>query len=422
MGPTTKYPMGDGMKRRSLITSALAGAGLLTIPTREAKANTAASDRKFLFVRVPHGWDTTRVFTPMFSTTGVSMEEDAFTRTVEDINYVAHDNRPAVDTFFDTYGRHTALLNGLIVPSVNHAICDRLLYSDSSTGSSPDWATQIASAQSDRYTLPHVLVSGRVLAGNRANLIVNVGTEGQMNQLLTGELMSLADQQSTSPDVITQAILSKHLSQSAVNMNNAFGDFYEQSMERIRFMKDISSSGLVNWNTDGSLTSQIQLTKDLFRNDLTRCVTLEFKRESFDSHVDNDAKQSANFQDLFTFLNELMSTLQHTPASTSGTLLDEVCIVVLSEMGRTPYQNGGKGKDHWQHTSAMLMGSGIRGGQTCGEFSSLFYGQPIDLQSGDVTASGQDISTRLLGDTLLALGDVGNEFTPLGDPIWSLLD
>ena len=154
MGPTTKYPMGDGMKRRSLITSALAGAGLLTVPTRKARANTAASDRKFLFVRVPHGWDTTRVFTPMFSTEGVSMEEDAFTRTVEDIEYVAHDDRPSVDTFFDTYGRHTALLNGLIVPSVNHAICDRLLYSDSSTGSSPDWATQIASAQSERYTLP----------------------------------------------------------------------------------------------------------------------------------------------------------------------------------------------------------------------------------------------------------------------------
>ena len=110
------------MKRRSLIASALAGTGLLTVPTRKARANTTGSDRKFLFVRVPHGWDTTRVFTPMFSTTGVSMEEDAFTRTVEEIDYVSHDERPAVDTFFDTYGRHTALLNGLIVPSVNHAI------------------------------------------------------------------------------------------------------------------------------------------------------------------------------------------------------------------------------------------------------------------------------------------------------------
>ena len=409
------------MKRRSLFQTGLASAGLLSLPMTRARANTSGNARKFLFVRVPHGWDTTRVFTPMFSTSGIAMESDAFTNQIDDIRYVSHDNRPAVDTFFNTYGSQTAILNGLIVPSVNHAICDRLLYSDSSTGSSPDWATQIASAQSEQYTLPHVLISGRVLAGNRANLIVNVGTEGQMNQLLSGDLMAIADHHSTSPDVVTQAIISKHLTQSASTLGNSFGDFYEQSMERIRFMKDISDSGLVNWNTDGSLTSQIHLARDLFKNDLTRCVTLEFKRESFDSHVDNDSKQSANFQDLFSFLNELMTVLQHTPSSTVGTLLDDVCVVVLSEMGRTPYENGGKGKDHWQHTSAMLMGSGIRGGRTYGEFSSLFYGQPLDLQSGDVTATGQDISTRLLGDTLLALGDVGNEFSPLGEPIWAML-
>ena len=183
--------------------------------------------------------------------------------------------------------------------------------------------------------------------------------------------MAIADQHSTSPGVVTHTIISKHLSQSASTLN-IFGEFYEQSMERIRFMKDISDSGLVNWNTDGSLTSQIHLARDLFKNDLTRCVTLEFKRESFDSHVDNDSKQSANFQDLFGFLNELMTVLQHTPSSTAGTLLDDVCVVVLSEMGRTPYENGGKGKDHWQHTSAMLMGSGIRGGRTYGEFSRCF--------------------------------------------------
>ena len=409
------------MNRRSVLKAGLASAGLLTLPTMRAKASVSGSDRKFLFVRVPHGWDTTRVFTPMFNTSGIAMESDGFTKQVDDIEYVAHDNRPAVDTFFETYGRQTAILNGLIVPSVNHAICDRLLYSDSSTGSSPDWATQIASAQSERYTLPHVLISGRVLAGNRANLIVNVGTEGQMNQLLSGDLMSLADHDSISPNIVTQAIVSKHLKQSAAALGNPFGEFYEQSMTRIRFMKEISDSGLVNWNTDGSLTSQIHLTRDLFQNELTRCVTLEFKRESFDSHVDNDSKQSANFEDLFAFLNELMTVLRHTPSATAGTLLDDVCVVVLSEMGRTPYENGGKGKDHWQHTSAMLMGSGIQGGRTYGKFSSLFYGQPLDLHSGEVASAGQDISTRLLGDTLLALGDVGNEFTPLGDPIWAML-
>ena len=74
------------MKRRSLLTSALAGAGLLTVQSQKARANATGSDRKFLFVRVPHGWDTTRVFTPMFTTPGVAMEDDAFLRNVEDIN------------------------------------------------------------------------------------------------------------------------------------------------------------------------------------------------------------------------------------------------------------------------------------------------------------------------------------------------
>ena len=119
------------MKRRSLFPVGLASAGLLSLPMTKARANTSGSDRKFLFVRVPHGWDTTRVFTPMFSTSGIAMESDAFTNQVDDIRYVSHDNRPAVDTFFNTYGSQTAVLNGLIVPSVNHAICDRLLYSDS---------------------------------------------------------------------------------------------------------------------------------------------------------------------------------------------------------------------------------------------------------------------------------------------------
>ena len=90
------------MKRRSLFKTGVASAGLLGLPMTRAQANISGSERKFLFVRVPHGWDTTRVFTPMFSTSGIAMESDAFTNQVEDIQYVAHDDRPAVDTFFNT--------------------------------------------------------------------------------------------------------------------------------------------------------------------------------------------------------------------------------------------------------------------------------------------------------------------------------
>ena len=414
------------MKRRTFITNSIAGAGIGSLSTGQAYAalsgqETSATNRKFVFVRVPHGWDTTRIFAPMFDHPGISMEQDAIRVDIDDFQYVSHTSRPSVDEFFSDFHSKTAIVNGLIVPSVNHAICDKLLYSDSSTGTVPDWATQIASAQSEQYTLPHVLISGRVLAGNRANLIVNVGTNGQMAQLLSGDLLQVADQRTEVPSHAIQSIVSSHLSE-AIHHQTPFGEFYHGALNRIDFMRELADNQLVDWNTDGTMSSQIQLATDLLANDLTRCITLEFSRATFDSHVDNDAKQSDNFNDLFDFLHQLTFTLQNTVGLSGTPLLESTCVVVLSEMGRTPYQNSGKGKDHWQHTSAMFIGSGIQGGQVIGEYDELFYGKQIHLATGAPTPDGQDITTRLLGDTLLALGDVGNEFTPIGDPLWALMN
>ncbi|HEY7157752.1 MAG TPA: DUF1501 domain-containing protein [Gemmataceae bacterium] len=48
-------------------------------------------------------------------------------------------------------------------------------------------------------------------------------------------------------------------------------------------------------------------------------------------------------------------------------LLDEMLIVVLSEMGRTPKINPNGGRDHWTYCySVFLAGAGIRGGTVCG--------------------------------------------------------
>ena len=230
------------MKRRSLLKAGMIGTGVGSLVTPSI-ASISGSNRKFLFVRVPHGWDTTRVFAPMFTTSGVSMESDAFSMQAEDILYVSHDERPSVDQFFADFASRTAIINGLVVPSVNHAICDRLLYSDSSTGSVPDWATQIASDQADRYSLPHVLISGRVLAGNRANIIVNVGTDGQMDQLLSGQLMPRGAIATIPPPNALQSVISKHLDTTVSNIGTEFSAFYQQSLARIQFIQEISDSG-----------------------------------------------------------------------------------------------------------------------------------------------------------------------------------
>ncbi|MEX2558587.1 MAG: DUF1501 domain-containing protein, partial [Pirellulales bacterium] len=48
-------------------------------------------------------------------------------------------------------------------------------------------------------------------------------------------------------------------------------------------------------------------------------------------------------------------------------LLDETCVLMMGEFGRTPRINAAAGRDHWGHCSSVLMaGAGIRGGQVLG--------------------------------------------------------
>ena len=48
-------------------------------------------------------------------------------------------------------------------------------------------------------------------------------------------------------------------------------------------------------------------------------------------------------------------------------LLDEMLILVTSEMGRTLRVNGNAGRDHWTYCYAnLLAGAGVRGGSVCG--------------------------------------------------------
>ena len=85
----------------------------------------------------------------------------------------------------------------------------------------------------------------------------------------------------------------------------------------------------------------------------------------------------------------------------------------MSEIGRTPLLNGGGGKDHWPYTCAMICGPGITGGRVIGAFDDYYYGEQIDLGSGEVYDGGQDLSVDVFGATLLQLAGIdSSEWLP----------
>ncbi|HVH42683.1 MAG TPA: DUF1501 domain-containing protein, partial [Labilithrix sp.] len=89
-------------------------------------------------------------------------------------------------------------------------------------------------------------------------------------------------------------------------------------------------------------------------------ASANFSQGGFDTHSDHDVNQAGA---LAVFVARLRYVLLR--AQQMG-LRDKLFVMVTSDFGRTPRYNTGNGKDHWNVTSALLVGPGIRGGRAIG--------------------------------------------------------
>jgi len=141
----------------------------------------------------------------------------------------------------------------------------------------------------------------------------------------------------------------------------------------------------------------------------------------WDTHAANFL-QAIHLNELFGDLDWAITQLQQRQSSLGGSLLDEVTVVVMSEMGRFPQLNSREGKEHWTYTSALMLGDGVRGGQTIGEYDSSCFGLPVDLNSGSVSSNGEKLLPSHLGATLLQLADIDPRAHIDGSPISAVLE
>jgi hypothetical protein len=90
-------------------------------------------------------------------------------------------------------------------------------------------------------------------------------------------------------------------------------------------------------------------------------VSATYADGGFDTHGNHDvAQQDA----LGTFLARVRYVMLR--AEQLG-LADKLYVLVTSDFGRTPRYNTGNGKDHWNVTSVLVSGPGIRGGRAIGK-------------------------------------------------------
>ena len=120
----------------------------------------------------------------------------------------------------------------------------------------------------------------------------------------------------------------------------------------------------------------------MFKNGLSQCATVQAgAHNAWDSHTNNFTNQTATYESLFDGLSRIISYAQ-----TLG-IDNNLGIVVVSELGRSPILNSTGGKDHWPYTSALLWGKGLKVGTVVGKSDATLRGIKISPRFGTTDAS-----------------------------------
>jgi uncharacterized protein (DUF1501 family) len=404
---------------------AVASTSMMSVASSARAADGA--DRRFIFVHCIGGWDPFMVFAPVFDDPRIGPDAGAEPANALDINYVAHPDRPSVSAFFDNWAAHATLINGIESPSVNHATCTRLMFTGDGASGTDDGGTILAHHATDAPLLPMVVLSGPWYARTHADVVVPVGSRGQLAALLDGSATAEADVPVAPPSTAVGDLLNAATTSRISRLLSSATDDQVRTVlsaardARLRQDTLLASVADLDLGRTDILAEDLSRAADLLEAGLSRCVRLGYRGfdgTGFDTHSLN-FRQSPSFEELFAALDTLLADLALRDGHAGGSLLDETVVVVTSEMGRHPQINAREGREHWTWTSALVAGGGIVGGQTLGGWTADMTGQPLDPSTGLVREGGETLSASHLGATLLALGDVdptaaGLNFGPLG--------
>ncbi len=365
-----------------------------------------ASRRRFLFVLAAGGWDPMFVFAPMFEHSHLHWPVEAWRDDSLALPYVASPRHPAVTDFFSRWGDRCCIVNGIEVPSVTHDQCRRLLLTGQRDGAVDDWGALIGGG-SEGFDLPTVVVSGPSYTHQHSASVLRLGGAGQLGALVDGSALEALG---ASPLPSDQAVAAWRSARYAAIED---GDFKDALLLADAQRTRLSTLEGVDLAVQGEgwvdVHQRAEPALQLFEGGLSRCAQLLHLGQwdgGWDSHSNLEA-QHDHHDTLFTDLDRVLDSI-----AAKG-LQDEVTVVVLSEMGRAPQRNSTAGKDHWTWTSALLIGSGIQGGQVIGGFDAEFFGIEVE---------GRSLTTSDLGATLLRLADLDPALAPNGRAIEGILD
>jgi uncharacterized protein (DUF1501 family) len=192
----------------------------------------------------------------------------------------------------------------------------------------------------------------------------------------------------------------------------------EESFEAIRMLRTANPSAQSPTGgaeyPRGRLGQSLMQIAQLIKADLG--VEIAFAdMGGWDTHINQGADQGQ----LAARLTELGGSLAAF-ATDLGERMRDVCVLTMSEFGRTVRENGNGGTDHGHGTSMLVMGGSVRGKRVVGRWPGLDPAARFEGRDVAVTTDFRDlfgeVLTRHLGSTNLAAVFPGHPTDPARFP------
>jgi hypothetical protein len=380
--------------RRTWLRASLAfGAASLLTAHGTLRAAPRAKPRRLVLLFNSGGWDTTYAIDPKTGVSGVDAPAGAV-KTFGALDILTDASRPNVEKFFTAHAGISTVVRGLQINTVAHPDgAQRVLTGVAGVGA-PDIAAITSAVHGADMPAPYLILGRTAFSGPYASLSARTGSVNQIVTLLdpTFSLPPIGGQgiphipTDAEEELVRAHVLARAERElTASGANQRVQDFIS-SLGRGDLLRDIGEIGELEFSR--SFDAQIDLSVEALARGL--CHSVQIETGDWDTHTGN-AEQGPLHDDFFGSLTKLVDALAAREGSTQGSkLLDETTIVVVSELGRTPRLNADQGKDHWPVTSALLVGSGVKG-RVVGASSDELAGELVDLSTGEPDKNGKPI-------------------------------
>lgn len=399
----------------------------LALPLNVSLAQESAANRFWVLVNAGGGWDPTYFIDPKGDRPRLdgrgpvnNYSTDAITTAgniVFPSSYPTGINPPDANSaghfanFFPKHAERLLVINGIDTQTNNHDAGSRFIWSGKIEEGYPSFGALAAAATAPSEPLSYISNGGY---DNTASLVApaRIGGGEVFQQLAypnASRPWEEADRRSEFfHPAIYDEIESARLARLQRNMAESTLPLQRQQLAEIMLSRtgDNNLNKLINLlpeRVSNGLEGQAEVAVAAFASGVA--VSANLNMGGFDTHGNHDQNHANR-------LNQLLSGVDHLWQEIEAKgLQDRVTVLVGSDFGRTPFYNDGNGKDHWNVTSMMAMGAGVRGNRVVGGTDDHVEALKVNPQTLALDPNGITLTPEHIHVALRQMAGVNSDLT-----------